>query len=116
MPEAVIVAAARSPIGRAFKGSLTGVRADDLAATIVRAALDQVPALDPAALDDIMLGCAQPAGEQGYNLARQVAVRLGLDGVAGTTVARYCASSLQTTRMALHAIRAGYGHPFLAAR
>jgi acetyl-CoA C-acetyltransferase len=115
MPEAVIVAAARSPIGRAFKGSLTGVRADDLAATIVRAALDQVPALDPATLDDIMLGCAQPAGEQGYNLARQVAVRLGLDGVAGTTVARYCASSLQTTRMALHAIRAGEGHAFVSA-
>ncbi len=115
MPEAVIVAAARSPIGRAFKGSLTGVRADDLAATIVRAALDQVPALDPATLDDIMLGCAQPAGEQGYNLGRQVAVRLGLDGVAGTTVARYCASSLQTTRMALHAIRAGEGHAFVSA-
>jgi acetyl-CoA C-acetyltransferase len=115
MPEAVIVAAVRSPIGRAYKGSLTGVRADDLASTMVRAALDQVPALDPATLDDIMLGCAQPAGEQGYNLGRQVAVRLGLDAVPGTTVARYCASSVQATRMALHAIRSGEGHAFVAA-
>jgi acetyl-CoA C-acetyltransferase len=113
--DAVIVAAARSPIGRAHKGSLAGMRADDLAVAMARAALDQVPALDPATLDDIMLGCAQPAGEQGYNIARSVAVRLGLDGVPGTTVNRYCASSLQTIRMALHAIRAGEGHAFLAA-
>jgi acetyl-CoA C-acetyltransferase len=115
MPEAVIVAAARSPIGRAFKGSLTGVRADDLAVAMVRAALDQVPALDPHVVDDLMLGCAQPAGEQGYGLARVVAVALGLDDVPGTTVQRYCASSLQTTRMALHAIKAGEGHVFLSA-
>jgi len=115
MAEAVIVAAARSPIGRAFKGSLAGVRADDLGTAMVSAALGQVPALDPATLDDIMLGCAQPAGEQGYNLARMVALRLGLDGVPGTTVARYCASSLQTTRMAFHAIKAGEGHAFVSA-
>jgi acetyl-CoA C-acetyltransferase len=115
MPEAVIVAAARSPIGRAFKGSLTGMRADDLAAAMVRAALDQVPALDPHTVDDLMLGCAQPAGEQGYGLARVVAVALGLDDVPGTTVQRYCASSLQTTRMALHAIKAGEGHTFISA-
>ncbi|MEH1101514.1 acetyl-CoA C-acetyltransferase [Micromonospora sp. CPCC 205561] len=114
MPEAVIVAAARSPIGRARKGSLRDLRADDLAATIVRAALDQVPALDPREIDDLMLGCGQPAGEQGHNLARVVATLLGLDQLPGTTVNRYCSSSLQTTRMALHAIRAGEGDAFLS--
>jgi acetyl-CoA C-acetyltransferase len=113
--DAVIVAAARSPIGRAHKGSLTGIRADDLAAAMVRAALAQVPALDPHEIDDLMLGCAQPAGEQGYNLGRQVSLLLGLDDVAGTTVQRYCASSLQTTRMAFHAIRAGEGSVFVSA-
>ncbi|MGY1814500.1 acetyl-CoA C-acetyltransferase [Blastococcus sp. SYSU D00820] len=115
MPEAVIVAAARSPIGRAFKGSLIGMRADDLAAAMVRAALDQVPQLDPHTIDDLMLGTAQPAGEQGYGLARVVAVLLGLDDVPGTTVQRYCASSVQTTRMAMHAIRAGEGSVFVSA-
>ncbi|MET7896519.1 acetyl-CoA C-acetyltransferase [Streptomyces mirabilis] len=115
MPEAVIVAAARTPIGRAHKGSLTSIRPDDLGAQIVRAALDQVPALAPDRLDDLMLGCAQPAGEQGYNLGRMVAVGLGLDGLPGTTVHRYCASSLQTTRMAFHAIRAGEGAAFVSA-
>ncbi|MEU6075368.1 acetyl-CoA C-acetyltransferase [Micromonospora sp. NPDC047074] len=115
MPEAVIVAAARSPIGRAGKGSLVGMRADDLVTDITRAALAQVPALDPQTLDDVLLGCAQPAGEQGYNLARILALRLGLDGVPGTVVQRYCASSVQTTRMALHAIRAGEGHAFVSA-
>src|SRR5687768_6345092 len=115
MAEAVIVAAARSPIGRAHKGSLTGIRADDLAVQMARAALARVPALDPAALDDVMLGCAQPAGEQGYNLGRMVSLRLGLDTVPGTTVQRYCASSLQAIRMAFHAIRAGEGHAFVAA-
>jgi acetyl-CoA C-acetyltransferase len=115
MPEAVIVAASRSPIGRARKGSLTQLRADDLAVAMVRAALDQVPQLDPAGIDDLMLGCAQPAGEQGYGLARAVAVLLGLDQVPGTTVQRYCASSLQTTRMALHAIRSGEGSVFVSA-
>ncbi|WP_433220118.1 acetyl-CoA C-acetyltransferase [Dactylosporangium sp. CS-047395] len=113
--DAVIVSAVRSPIGRAYKGSLTEVRADDLAAQIVTKALAKVPALDPATLDDLILGCAQPAGEQGYNLGRQVAMHLGLDMVPGTTVNRYCASSLQAIRMAFHAIKAGEGHAFVAA-
>ncbi|MCE0765446.1 acetyl-CoA C-acetyltransferase [Pseudonocardia kujensis] len=115
MPDAVIVAAARSPIGRAGKGSLAGMRPDDLAAAMVRAALDKVPALEPDRLDDLMLGCGCPGGEQGYNMARVVAVLLGLDSVPGTTVTRYCASSLQTLRMAFHAIRAGEGSAFVAA-
>ncbi len=115
MPEAVIAAVARSPIGRARKGSLAGMRPDDLAAQLVRAALDQVPELDPAGIDDLMLGCGLPGGEQGYNMARVVAVLLGLDTVPGTTVTRYCSSSVQTTRMALHAIRAGEGDVFVSA-
>ncbi|GAA0913752.1 acetyl-CoA C-acetyltransferase [Virgisporangium aurantiacum] len=115
MAEAVIVSTARSPIGRAGKGSLTQLRPDDLATTIVRAALDKVPQLDPATIDDLMVGCAQPAGEQGYNLARVIAVKLGLDTLPGTTVNRYCSSSLQTTRMAFHAIRAGEGDIFVSA-
>src|SRR6476646_5335487 len=115
MPDAVIVAAARSPIGRAFKGSLRSVRGDDLGAAIVRAALDQVPELNPADIDDLILGCGQPAGEQGYGLARVIAVLLGLDHLPGTTVQRYCASSLQSTRMALHAIKAGEGDVFISA-
>ena len=113
--EAVIVAAARSPIGRAGKGSLTGIRPDELTAAIVRAALDQVPELDPATIDDLMLGCGQPAGEQGYNMARVVSTLLGYDGLPGTTVNRYCSSSLQTTRMAFHAIKAGEGNIFISA-
>jgi acetyl-CoA C-acetyltransferase len=115
MPEAVIVAAARSPIGRAFKGSLKDLRPDDLAATIVRAALDQVPQLDPTDIDDLMLGCGLPGGEQGFNMGRIVAVLLGMDHLPGTTVTRYCSSSLQTTRMALHAIKAGEGDVFISA-
>ncbi len=115
MPDAVIVAAARSPIGRAYKGSLRDVRSDDLTARIVRAALDQVPELDPTTVDDLLLGCGMPGGEQGFNMARVVAVLLGLDGVPGTTVTRYCSSSLQTTRMAMHAIRAGEGTAFISA-
>ncbi len=115
MSEAVIVAAARSPIGRAFKGSLTGIRADDLTVQLVRAALDQVPQLDPADVDDLMLGCGLPGGEQGFNMARVVAVLLGQDALPGTTVTRYCSSSLQTTRMAMHAIRAGEGDVFVSA-
>ena len=115
MRDAVLVSAVRSPIGRAFKGSLTGLRADDLAVAMVRAALDAVPELDPARIDDILLGCAQPAGEQGYGLARVVALGLDLDTVPGTTVQRYCASSLQTTRMALHAIRAGEADVLVSA-
>jgi acetyl-CoA C-acetyltransferase len=115
MPEAVIVATARSPIGRAHKGSLTQLRPDDLAATIVRAALDKVPQLDPGEIDDLMLGCGLPGGEQGFNIARVVAVRLGFDRLPATTVTRYCASSLQTTRMAFHAIKAGEGDVFISA-
>ncbi len=115
MPEAVIVAAARSPIGRAMKGSLTSIRADDLAAQMIRAALDQVPQLDPAELDDLHLGCGEPYDEQGANIARRVAVQLGFDGLPGTTVNRFCSSSLQTTRMAMHAIKAGEGHAFVSA-
>jgi len=113
VPEAVIVAVARSPIGRGAKGSLAGLRPDDMAAQMVTAALARVPQLDPASIDDVMLGNTQPAGEAGYNLARVVSLLAGLD-LPGTTVNRYCASSLQTTRMAFHAIRAGEGHAFLS--
>ena len=115
MPEAVIVATARSPIGRAAKGSLVTMRPDDLATQMVRAALDKVPSLDPKDIDDLMMGCAQPAGEAGYNIARAVAVELGYDFLPGTTVNRYCSSSLQTTRMAFHAIKAGEGDVFISA-
>src|SRR5690242_7038180 len=115
MPEAVIVATARSPIGRAFKGSLVDFRPDDITATIVRAALDKVPALDPRDIDDLLLGCGLPGGEQGYNMGRVVAILLGFDHLPGTTVTRYCSSSLQTTRMAMHAIRAGEGDVFISA-
>jgi acetyl-CoA C-acetyltransferase len=115
MPEAVIIAAARSPIGRAFKGSLKDLRPDDLTATIVRAALDQVPQLDPTDIDDLMLGCGLPGGEQGYNMGRVVSVLLGMDHLPGTTITRYCSSSLQTTRMAMHAIKAGEGDVFVSA-
>ncbi len=115
MPEAVIVAAARSPIGRAFKGAFKDTKPDQLAAKMVQAALDQVPGLDPASIDDLLLGCGMPGGEQGWNMARVTAVLLGLDGVPGTTITRYCASSVQTTRMAMHAIRAGEGSVFISA-
>src|SRR5687768_16272302 len=113
MPEAVIVAAGRSPVGRAGKGSLVDVRPDDLAAYVVGEVLKQVPQLDPTEIEDLMCGCAQPAGEHGYNLGRAIAVLSRLD-VPGTTVNRYCASSLQTTRMAAHAIRAGEGDMYLS--
>ncbi|NKQ52373.1 acetyl-CoA C-acetyltransferase [Amycolatopsis sp. K13G38] len=115
MPDAVIVSTARSPIGRAVKGSLAAMRPDDLAAAMVAAALDKVPALDPAQIDDLLLGCGCPGGEQGHNVARAVSVLLGLDSVPGATVTRYCASSLQTLRMASHAIKAGEGSAFVAA-
>ena len=115
MPEAVIVAATRTPIGRAFKGSLVDIRPDDLTALVVRAALERVPSLDPHSVEDLMVGCGQPAGEAGFNLARVVAVIAGLDDVPGVTVNRYCSSSLQTIRMAAHAIRAGEGDVFVAA-
>ena len=115
MPEAVIVSTARSPIGRAFKGSLVEMRPDDLATQMVRAALAKVPALDPRDIDDLMMGCGQPAGESGFNIARVVAVELGYDFLPGVTVNRYCSSSLQTTRMAFHAIKAGEGDAFISA-
>jgi acetyl-CoA C-acetyltransferase len=115
MPEAVIVATARSPIGRAVKGSLKDVRPDDLAAAMVRAALDKVPELDPAEIDDLLLGCGRPGGEQGFNMARVVAIMLGYDHLPGATLTRYCASSVQTSRMAFHAIKAGEGDVFISA-
>jgi acetyl-CoA C-acetyltransferase len=115
MPEAVIVATARSPIGRAGRGSLVSIRPDELAAQMVRAALDKVPALDPHDIDDLMMGCGQPGGEGGFNIGRVVAVQLGYDFLPGTTVNRYCSSSLQTSRMAMHAIKAGEGDVFISA-
>src|SRR6201995_5899608 len=115
MPEAVIVATARSPIGRAVKGSLRDLRPDDLTATIVDAALSKVPQLDRTLIEDLYLGCGLPGGEQGFNMARVVAVKLGLDGLPGATITRYCSSSLQTSRMAFHAIKAGEGDIFVSA-
>jgi acetyl-CoA C-acetyltransferase len=115
LPEAVIVAAARTPIGRARKGSLVEARPDDLAAFAVDAALKQVPELDRAEVVDVMIGCGFPEQRQGMNLARRVALLAGLPAsVPGTTVNRFCASSLQTIRMAFHAIRAGEGDAFVA--
>ncbi|WP_072688094.1 acetyl-CoA C-acetyltransferase [Rhodococcus marinonascens] len=114
MPEAVIVSAVRSPIGRAMKGSLKTIRPDDLTTQMVAAALAKVPELDPTEIDDLLLGCGQPAGQSGFNIARVVAVQLGYDFLPGVTVNRYCSSSLQTTRMALHAIKAGEGDVFIS--
>ncbi|MCU1656321.1 MAG: atoB [Pseudonocardiales bacterium] len=115
MTDAVIVSTARSPIGRAVKGSLATIRPDELATQIVRAALDKVPALDPHEIEDLMMGCGQPGGESGFNIGRVVAVQLGYDFLPGTTVNRYCSSSLQTSRMAFHAIKAGEGDVFVSA-
>jgi len=115
MPEAVIVSTARSPIGRAGKGSLVSMRPDDLAVQMVRAALDKVPELNPADIEDLMLGVGLPGGESGFNMGRAVAVELGYDHLPGCTITRYCSSSLQTTRMALHAIKAGEGDVFISA-
>jgi len=115
MPEAVIVATARSPIGRAFKGSMTSIRSDELTIQMIKAALAKVPQLDPEDIDDLILGCGLPGGEQGYNMARVIAVMLGYDSLPGTTITRYCSSSLQSTRMAYHAIRAGEGDVFISA-
>ncbi|MEO1061246.1 MAG: acetyl-CoA C-acetyltransferase [Actinomycetota bacterium] len=115
MPEAVIVSTARSPIGRAFKGSLIDVRPDDLAAQMVTRALEKVPELHHEEIEDLMLGCGLPGGEQGFNMARVVSTLAGLPDTPGTTVNRYCSSSLQTIRMAAHAIRAGEGDAFVAA-
>ena len=114
MPDAVIVATGRTPIGRAMKGSLVTCRPDDLAALVIRQVLAKVPQVDPAQVEDVLLGCGQPAGEAGYNVARVAALMVGMD-VPGVTVNRYCSSSLQTIRMAAHAIRAGEGDVFVAA-
>ena len=114
-PQAVIASAARTPIGRAGKGSLTQIRPDDLAAGVISAALGKVEALDPRSLDDIYVGCAEPRDEQGGNMARRIAVQLGLDNVSAATINRFCASSVQTARMAFHAIRSGEGHAFVSA-
>ncbi|MGY2702382.1 acetyl-CoA C-acetyltransferase [Nocardioides sp. HB32] len=115
MPEAVIVSAARSPIGRANKGSLKDFRPDDLSALIIKTALDKVEGLDPNTVDDVYLGCGLPGGESGNNMARIVNVLNGMDLVPGATITRYCASSVQTTRMAFHAIKAGEGDIFVSA-
>jgi acetyl-CoA C-acetyltransferase len=114
MPEAVIVATGRTPIGRANKGSLVTCRPDDLTANVVKAVLAKIPELDPAQIEDLIVGCGQPAGEAGYNVGRVAALLAGLD-VPGVTVNRYCSSSLQTIRMAAHAIKAGEGDVFVAA-
>ena len=115
MPEAVIVSVARSPIGRANKGSLKDLRPDDLTAFIVKTALDKVSGLDRNTVDDLYLGCGLPGGESGYNMGRIVNVLNGMDDVPGATITRYCASSVQTTRMAFHAIKAGEGDVFVSA-
>ena len=114
MAEPVIVGAVRSPIGRAYKGSLVGVRGDDLAVQLAQVLLEQSPQLDPGTIDEVLVGCSLAAGEQGGNLGRIVPVMLGFDEVPGCTVNRYCASSMQTTRMASDAIRAGTGHVYLS--
>ena len=115
MPEAVIVATARSPIGRANKGSLKDLRPDDMSAQIIRALMAKVPQVKPTDVEDLMMGIGQPAGEGGFNIARMAAILAGLDDVPGVTVNRYCSSSLQTIRMAAHAIRSGEGDCFIAA-
>jgi acetyl-CoA C-acetyltransferase len=115
MPEAVIVSVARTPIGRANKGSLKDFRPDDLTAFIVRTALDKIPALDRTTVDDLYLGCGLPGGEMGNNMGRIVNVLNDMDSVPGATITRYCASSVQTTRMAFHAIKAGEGDVFISA-
>lgn len=115
MTEAVIVATARSPIGRASKGSLVDLRPDDMTAQIVTALMAKVPEVAPSQIEDLILGVGQPAGEAGFNMARVVSVLAGLGDVPGVTVNRYCSSSLQTIRMAAHAIKAGEGDIFISA-
>jgi acetyl-CoA C-acetyltransferase len=114
MPEAVIVATARSPIGRAAKGSLVDLRPDDMSVQIVKALMAKVPQVPASAIEDLIMGCGQPAGEAGFNIARVVSILAGLD-TPGVTVNRYCSSSLQTIRMAAHAIKAGEGDCFISA-
>jgi acetyl-CoA C-acetyltransferase len=115
MPEAVIVSTARSPIGRAMKGSMTTIRPDEIAAQIVDAALAKIPSFDRNQVEDLIMGCGQPAGEAGVNVGRVVAILAGMPEVPGVTVNRYCSSSLQTIRMASHAIKSGEGDVFIAA-
>jgi acetyl-CoA C-acetyltransferase len=114
MPEAVIVSTARSPIGRAYKGSLTQIRPDDLAVQMIKAATDRID-LDPKLVEDLAVGCAEPHDEHGGNMARRIAVQLGWDHVPATTVNRFCASSVQTARMAFHAIKSGEGDVFVSS-
>lgn len=114
MPEAVIVATARTPIGRAFKGSMKDIRPDDLSVQVLQALLAKVPQLDPTQVEDLYWGTAYPEGRAGNNLARIIAILGGLDGVPGTTINRFCASSTQTMRMAFHAIKAGEGDVFVS--
>ncbi len=114
MPEAVIVATARTPIGRANKGSLTECRPDDLSALIIKSVLGKVPQLDPQLVEDVIWGCGQPGGEAGYNVGRVAAILADLPNAPGVTVNRYCSSSLQTIRMAAHAIKCGEGDVFVA--
>src|SRR6266550_7600865 len=116
MPEAVIVDAIRTPIGRAAKGSLKSVRADDLAAIPLRALIERNPEVEQSSIGDIMMGCGFCEGEQGYNVGRIAGLLAGIDHhVPACTVNRFCASSLQTTRMAYHAIKAGEGDTYVAA-
>jgi acetyl-CoA C-acetyltransferase len=115
MTEAVIVATGRTPIGRAFKGSLVDQRPDDLAALAIREVVAKVPQLDPAEIEDVIMGCGQPGGESGFNIARVAAILAGIPSAPGVTVNRYCSSSLQAIRMAAHAIKAGEGDVFVAA-
>ena len=115
MPEAVIVATARTPIGRAYKGSLIDVRADDLAGFAINAVMEKAPEVDRASVEDVMVGCALTHHEQGYNVARPASMLGGMpDSVPATTVNRFCASSLQTIRMAFHAIKQGEGDTYVA--
>ena len=113
MAEAVIVAAGRSPIGRAGKGSLVDWRPDDLGAHVVKQVLAKLPQLDPSTVEDVICGCGLPGGESGFNLARAISILAGVNA-PGVTLTRYCSSSLQTTRMAAHAIRAGEGDVFVS--
>ena len=116
MPDAVIVDAVRSPIGRAFKGSLTQIRPDDLGAYVVDQLLERNPEVSPDSIEDLICGCGLPQGEQSYNIGRIITLLSRLpDSVTGTTVNRYCASSLQAIRIASHAVMAGEGHAYIAA-
>ena len=111
MAEAVIVAAGRTPIGRAGKGSLVSFRPDDLGALVLRRVLERIPQLRPEEVEDVLCGCGLPGGESGFNMGRAISILAGVNA-PGTTITRYCSSSLQTTRMAFHAIRAGEGDIF----